>query len=36
MDLDNFAKTTDKKFDIIILKNVIHFIGYDELYHIKN
>lgn len=31
MNLDNFAKTTDKKFDIIILKNVIHFIGYDEL-----
>ena len=31
MDLVQFATTTDKKFDMIILKNVIHFIGYDEL-----
>ena len=31
MDLEEFVNKTTKKFDMIILRNVIHFIGYDEL-----
>ena len=31
MDLQQFASSTNKKFDMIILRNVIHFIGYDDL-----
>ena len=31
MDLEKFVNTTNKKFDLIILRNVIQFIGRDEL-----
>lgn len=31
MDLHEFATFIDKKFDLIFLKNVIHFIGYKDL-----
>ena len=31
MDLEKFVNTTNKKFDLIILRNVIQFIGHDEL-----
>lgn len=31
MDLEKFVNTTNKKFDLIILRNVIQFIGHNEL-----
>ena len=31
MNLEDFTNNTKIKFDMIILRNVIHFIGYDEL-----
>ena len=31
MNLEKFVNTTNKKFDLIILRNVIQFIGHDEL-----
>jgi cyclopropane fatty-acyl-phospholipid synthase-like methyltransferase len=31
MNLKDFVSKTNKKFDMIILRNVIHFIGYEKL-----
>ena len=31
VDLKEFVTNTDKKFDVILLTNVIHFIGFDNL-----